>query len=75
MPQSGPCKSAARLPMSWLLKARVESGSLLCSQTPLLAPNGAEEEADWNAVPHGWGLGCIKGGQCGSVSWEKVDYS
>lgn len=61
-PQSGPCKSAARLPVPWLLKARVESDSCLRSQTALLAPSGAEEEAGWNTVLHEWGLGCVKGG-------------
>lgn len=36
--------------MPWLLKARVELGSLLCSQTPLLAPSGTEGEAGWSTV-------------------------
>lgn len=48
--QSGPCRRAARLPMPWLLRARVELGTLLCSQAPLLARSGTEGEAGWRTA-------------------------
>lgn len=61
-PQFGPCGGAARRSMSQLLQARVQSGGIFCSQTPLLAPSSVGEEAGWKTVLHESGLGCVKGG-------------
>lgn len=68
MAQSGPRRRATRLAMPWLLKARVELGSLLCSsRAPLLAPTGTEGEAGWRTVLGEWDLGCVLEEQPGSV--------
>ncbi|RMB93420.1 hypothetical protein DUI87_30115 [Hirundo rustica rustica] len=45
--------------MPRLLKARVELGSLLRAQAPLLAPSGTGGGAGWRTGLDEWGLGCV----------------